>query len=79
MQGLASSAQTRVADWRRETGWEMVELKDHQQQEAEGQLQFHPCLTMMAQVLLSPDSIPSTRLEKQSSDVLVVALFTHYR
>ena len=24
----------------------MVELKDHQQQEMEGKLQFHPCLTL---------------------------------
>ena len=30
----------------------MVELKDHQQQEMEGKLQFHSCLTLMAQVLV---------------------------
>ena len=28
----------------------MAELKDHQQQEAEGKLQFHSHLTMMAEV-----------------------------
>ena len=27
-------------------------LRDHQQQEMEGKLQFHSCLTMMAQVLV---------------------------
>ena len=31
--------------------WEMAELKDHQQQEIEGKLQPHLCLTLMAQVL----------------------------
>ena len=30
----------------------MVELKDHQQQETEGKLQFHSCLTLMAQALV---------------------------
>ena len=30
----------------------MVELKDHQQKEMEGKLQFHSCLTLMAQVLV---------------------------
>ena len=33
--------------------WEMVELKDHQQWETEGKLQFHLCLMLMAQVLVS--------------------------
>ena len=28
----------RVADWRRERGWEMVDLKDCQRQETEGKL-----------------------------------------
>ena len=28
----------------------MVELKDHQQQEMEGRLQFHSCLTLMGRV-----------------------------
>ena len=30
----------------------MVELKDRQQQETEGELQFHSCLTLMAQLLV---------------------------
>ena len=30
-----------MKEWR----WEMVELKDHQQQEIEGKLQFHSHLT----------------------------------
>ena len=42
IQGLASSEQARrVTDWRRKRRWEMVELKDCQQQEMEGKLQFH--------------------------------------
>ena len=32
IQGLASTEQARrVSGWRKERGWEMVELKDHQQ------------------------------------------------
>ena len=27
--------------------WEMVELKDHQQQQKESKLQFHSCLMLM--------------------------------
>ena len=35
----ASSEQARRAtDWRKETRWEMVKLKDHQQQEMEGKV-----------------------------------------
>ena len=30
----------------------MVELNDRQQQETEGKLQFHSCLTLLAQVLV---------------------------
>ena len=30
----------------------MIELKDHQQKEMEGKLQFHSCSTLMAQVLV---------------------------
>ena len=30
----------------------MVELKDGQQEELDGRLQFHSCLTLMAQVLI---------------------------
>ena len=37
----------RVTDWRRERRWETVELKDRQQQEMEGKLQFHSHLTLM--------------------------------
>ena len=47
-----SEQDKRVPDWRRERRWEMVELKDCQQQETEGKLQFHSCLTLMAQVLV---------------------------
>ena len=36
----------------KERRWEMVELKDGQQQEMEGKLQFHSCLTLMTQVLV---------------------------
>ena len=32
--------------------WEIVELKDCQQQEMEGKLQFHSHLTLMAQILV---------------------------
>ena len=42
----------RAPGWRKERRWEMVELKDHQQQETEGKLQFHSGLTLMAQVLV---------------------------
>ena len=52
IQELAWSEQARrVADWRRERKWEMVELKDRQHQETEGELQFHSCLILPAQVL----------------------------
>ena len=37
MQGLVLSDQARrVTDYRTERRWEMIELKDHQQQEMEG-------------------------------------------
>ena len=53
MQGLALSERARsVTDWRRERRQEMAELKDHQQQEAEGKLQHPSCLTLMAWVLV---------------------------
>ena len=40
-QGLASSEQARrVTDWRRERRWEMVQLKDRQQQDMEGNCNF---------------------------------------
>ena len=52
-QGLASSEQARrVTDWRKERRWEMVDLKDDQQQETEDKLQFHSCLMLMAQALI---------------------------
>jgi len=48
IQWLASSEQARrVTDWKREKRWEMVELKDCQQQEMEGKLQFHSHLTLL--------------------------------
>ena len=41
IQELASNEQARrVTDWRRERRWEMVELKDRQQQEMEGNCNF---------------------------------------
>ena len=33
----------------------MVEMEDHQQQEMEGELQFHACLMWMAQQGLGPE------------------------
>ena len=67
IQGLALSEQAaRVTDWRRE----MVQLKDHQEEEMEGKLQFHSCLTSTAQVLVSRSIQfypPSGK--KRSSDV----------
>ena len=53
IQGLALSEQAGgVTDWRRERRWEMAELKDRQQQEMQGKLQFHSRLTLMVQVLV---------------------------
>ena len=49
--GLARSEQASVPDWRRERG-EMVAMKDHQTQEAEGELQFHSRLTWVARGLV---------------------------
>ena len=52
--GLALSEQARrVMDWRRERRWEMVELTDRQQQETEGNAQFHSCQTLMECTLAS--------------------------
>ncbi|CAM9632051.1 unnamed protein product [Rangifer tarandus platyrhynchus] len=52
-QELASREQVRrVTDWRKERKWEMAELKNRQQQEMEGKLQFHSHLTLTAQVLV---------------------------
>ena len=52
MQRLALSEQAgRVTGCRRE-GRQMVELKGRQQQEKGSRLQFHSCLTLMAQVLI---------------------------
>ena len=46
IQGLAWSEQARQAtDWRRERRWEMVELKDCQQQEMEGKPQLHSLIS----------------------------------
>lgn len=42
----------RVADWEEERRWEIVELKDGQQEELEGKLQFPACLALVAQVLV---------------------------
>ena len=53
----------------------MVELNDHQEEETEGKLQFHSHDidgTGSGSLL---DSILSTLLKKQSSDVWVVALY----
>ena len=48
--GPASGEQVgRITDWRREGRWEMAELKDPQRWEAEGKLQLHAHLTLMAQ------------------------------
>ena len=54
IQGLQSSERARrVTDWRRERRWEMVELKDRQQQETEGKLQCHSRLTLMECTFIS--------------------------
>ena len=51
--GLALSEEARrIAEWRREKRWEIVELKDHQQSGDRGKLQFHSCLMLMASVLV---------------------------
>ena len=42
-----------VIDGRRETRWEMVELKGHQQQETEGKLQIHSRLSLMEHMFAS--------------------------
>jgi len=57
----------------------MVELKDHQQQEMEGRLQFHSCLTDGTGSGSLLDSIRSTLFKKQSSDIWVLAFFLHRR
>ena len=52
-QGPALSERARsVTDWRRERRQEMAELKDRQQQEAQGKLQCPSCLMLMARVLV---------------------------
>ena len=38
---------------RRERRWETVELTDRKQQETEGMLQFHSCLTLMEHMFAS--------------------------
>ena len=77
--GLASSEQARrVTDWRRKRRWEMVEMRDCQQQETEGKLQFLMTDTDWTGSLL--DSVLSTLLKKWSSGVWGVALFfSHHR
>ena len=48
IQELASSEQVRrVTDWRKERRWEMVELKDCQQEKTKGKLQLHSLLIFM--------------------------------
>ena len=48
IQELASGKEARrVTDCRREGMWEMVELKDHRQQQKESKLQFHSRLMLM--------------------------------
>ena len=53
IQGLALSEQVRrVSDCGRKRKWEMIELKDCQQQEMEGKLQFHSHPMLTTQVLV---------------------------
>ena len=67
MQGLALSERARsVTDWWRERKQEMAGLKDSQQQEAEGKLQRHSCLTLMARVLVLAGFDSIYRLEKRT-------------
>jgi len=37
----------RVTEWRRERRWEVAALKGRQEQEMQGQLERHSCLTLM--------------------------------
>ena len=47
IQGLALSEQARqVTGWRKEGRWEMVELKNPQQEEMEGKMKFHSRLAL---------------------------------
>ena len=61
----------RVTDRRRERRWEMVELKDGQQQEMEHKLQFLSWLVLMAGSGSLPDSILSALSKKCSRNVRV--------
>ena len=45
IQELAPSEQARISVWKQKRRWEVVELKDCQQQESEGKLLFHSLLT----------------------------------
>ena len=46
--GTGMSEETRrVTDWRKDRRWEVIELKDRQQQEIKGKLQFHSHLTLI--------------------------------
>ena len=66
IQGLASREQAgRVTDWRRERRWERVELKNFQQEETEGKLQFHSHHGTGSGSLL--DSILSTLLKTKQN------------
>ena len=49
-----------VTDWRRERWWEMVELKDRQQQETKDKLQIHSHLTWM-ECSLASSKVPSLK------------------
>ena len=45
--GAGTREQARMIEWRREGGWEMVEVKDGEQWEMEGELQGQSHLTLM--------------------------------
>ena len=67
VQGLPSCEQARtVTSWRREKRWEMAELKDDQQQEMEGKLQFHSYLMLRAQVLFPSKNQMHVRIFESS-------------
>ena len=60
------SEQARSAtDWRRERRQAMAELKGQQRREAEGKLQRHSRLTLMARVLVLAGFAPIYPLEKR--------------
>ena len=55
----------------------MVELKDHQQQEMEGNLRFHSCLTLVAEILVPCWDQMHIHFESSQLDGLYVGDLLH--